>query len=96
MTLPPAAPERQLKHRRQIDVQMFARGNGLWEKDTTLTGVKARAASRGEGPRPAGTPRRHALLRGSEAVHLHCPRWCRAGVALVSRAVRRRAAAATD
>ena len=33
MTLPPAAPQRQLKHRRQIDVQVYARGNGLWEFD---------------------------------------------------------------
>jgi len=33
MTLPPAAPQRQLKHRRQIDVPVYARGNGLWEFD---------------------------------------------------------------
>jgi hypothetical protein len=36
MTLPPAAAQRQLKHRRQIDVQVYARGNGLWEVDATL------------------------------------------------------------
>jgi hypothetical protein len=42
MTLPPAAPQRQLKHRRQLDVQVFSRGNGLWEVDATLVDSKTR------------------------------------------------------
>ncbi len=63
MSLPPAAPQRQLKHRRQIDVQVFARGNGLWEVDATLNDVKTRVAELAEGPRPAGTPIHDMLLR---------------------------------
>lgn len=63
MSLPPAAPQRQLKHRRQIDVQVFARGNGLWEVDAVLTDVKTRTAQLADGPRPAGTPIHDMLLR---------------------------------
>ncbi len=63
MSLPAAAPQRQLKHRRQIDVQVFARGDGLWEVDATLTDVKTRVAHMAEGPRPAGTPIHEMLLR---------------------------------
>ena len=63
MSLPPAAPQRQLKHRRQIDVQVFACGNGLWEVDAVLTDVKTRIAHMAEGPRPPGTPIHDMLLR---------------------------------
>jgi hypothetical protein len=63
MSLPQAAPQRQLKHRRQIDVQVYARGNGLWEVDATLTDVKTRAAHLAGGSRPAGTPIHEMLLR---------------------------------
>ncbi len=63
MSLPPAAPQRQLKHRRQIDVQVFARGDGLWEVDATLCDTKTRVAQMAEGPRPAGTPIHDMLLR---------------------------------
>ena len=63
MSLPPAAPQRQLKHRRQIDVQVFACGNGLWEVDAVLTDVKTRDAHMVDGPRPAGTPIHDMLLR---------------------------------
>ena len=63
MSLPPAAPQRQLKHRRQIDVQVFACGNGLWEVDAVLTDVKTRIAQMAEGPRQPGTPIHDMLLR---------------------------------
>jgi hypothetical protein len=63
MSLPPAAPQRQLKHRRQIDVQVFARDDGLWEVDATLCDTKTRVAHMAEGPRPAGTPIHDMLLR---------------------------------
>jgi hypothetical protein len=63
MTLPQAAAARQLKHRRQIDVQVYARGDGLWEVDATLTDVKTREVPMHEGPRPAGTPIHEMLLR---------------------------------
>ncbi|MDP2007208.1 MAG: DUF2889 domain-containing protein [Rubrivivax sp.] len=63
MTLPPAAPQRQLKHRRQIDVQVFVRGDGLWEVDALLTDVKTRTIPRASDDRPPGTPLHEMLLR---------------------------------
>jgi hypothetical protein len=63
MSLPQAAPDRQLKHRRQIDVQVFLRSDGLWEVDATLTDTKTRAAQMADGLRPAGRPIHDMLLR---------------------------------
>jgi hypothetical protein len=64
MTLPPAAAQRQLKHRRQIDVQVYARDDGLWEVDATLVDTKARDAHMAAGGlRAAGTPIHDMLLR---------------------------------
>lgn len=63
MTLPQAAAERQLKHRRQIDVQVFARGDGLWEVDALLIDVKTHDIRMAEGWRAAGTPIHEMLLR---------------------------------
>ena len=63
MSLPPAAPQRQLKHRRQIDVQVYSRGNGLWEVDAVLTDTKTRDVPMATGLRPAGTPIHDMLLR---------------------------------
>jgi hypothetical protein len=63
MSLPPAAPERQLKHRRQIDVQVFVRSDGLWEVDATLVDTKTRDAQMADGLRPAGQPIHDMLLR---------------------------------
>jgi hypothetical protein len=63
MTLPQAAAQRQLKHRRQIDVQVFTRGNGLWEVDAVLTDTKTRVANMIDGPRQPGTPIHDMLLR---------------------------------
>lgn len=63
MALPPAAPERQLKHRRRIDVQIHARGNGLWEVDAEITDVKTYDTVLAELVRPAGEPIHDMLLR---------------------------------
>ncbi len=63
MALPPAAPERQLKHRRSIDVQIYARGNGLWEVDAELLDVKTRDVLLAGGLRAAGDPIHDMLLR---------------------------------
>lgn len=63
MSLPPAAPERQLKHRRQIDVQVFARSDGLWEVDATLCDTKTRTVQMADGPRAPGQPIHDMLLR---------------------------------
>jgi hypothetical protein len=63
MTLPPAAARRQLKHRRQFDVQVFARDDGLWEVDARLVDTKTRDAQLAGDLRPAGTPIHEMLLR---------------------------------
>lgn len=63
MSLPPAAPARQLKHRRAIDLHVYARDDGLWEVDATLVDTKTRDLNMIDGPRPAGTPVHDMLLR---------------------------------
>lgn len=63
MTLPPAAPQRQLKHRRQIDVQVYSRGDGLWEVDARLTDLKTRDTPLAGEVRAAGQPIHDMLLR---------------------------------
>jgi len=63
MPLPPAAPTRQLKHRRRLEVQVFVRDDGLWEVDATLIDTKTRVAQMAEGLRPAGEPIHDMLLR---------------------------------
>lgn len=63
MTLPAAAADRQLKHRRSIDVQVFRRNDGLWELDAVLVDTKPRDVQMVSGPRLAGTPIHDMLLR---------------------------------
>ncbi len=63
MALPAADPTRQLKHRRAIDVQVYACGGGLWQVDATLTDTKTRDVTMVSGTRPAGTPIHEMLLR---------------------------------
>lgn len=63
MTLPTAAPQRQLKHRRSIDVQVYSRGDGLWEVDALLVDLKTRDARLAGEVRPAGTPIHELHLR---------------------------------
>lgn len=63
MALPDAASTRTLQHRRSIDVEVFARGDGLWEVDARLTDVKTRDAKLAGGLRPAGEPIHDLLLR---------------------------------
>jgi hypothetical protein len=63
MALPSAAPERQLKHRRSIEVNIYARGNGLWEVDAEISDIKTHATPLAGGLRPAGEPIHDMLLR---------------------------------
>jgi len=63
MALPTASPERQLRHRRSIDVQIFARGNGLWEVDARLSDVRSQPTRMARGMLPAGAPIHDMLLR---------------------------------
>lgn len=63
MALPPAAPSRQLQHRRSIDVRVYARGNRLWEVDAHLVDTKTRDVTLGGQRRAAGAPIHEMLLR---------------------------------
>jgi hypothetical protein len=63
MALPTAAPDRQLKHCRNISVQIFARGNGLWEVDAHITDVRSRDTPMSYGLLPAGEPIHDMLVR---------------------------------
>ncbi|MCW7538962.1 DUF2889 domain-containing protein [Aquabacterium sp. A7-Y] len=63
MAFPPAAPQRQLKHRRSIDLSVYARDDGLWEIDARLVDVKTRDMSLATGTRKAGEPLHDMVLR---------------------------------
>ena len=63
MALPTAASDRQLKHRRSIDVQIYTRGNGLWEVDAHISDVRSRETRMVNGVLPAGQPIHDMLLR---------------------------------
>jgi Protein of unknown function (DUF2889) len=63
MALPTAVSERQLKHRRSIDVQIYARGDGMWEVDAHLSDVRTRDTRMSTGTLPAGAPIHDMLLR---------------------------------
>ena len=63
MALPPAHPERQLKHRRSIDVAVYACGHGLWEVEARLVDVKTRDYPLAGGIRQAGDPVHDMTLR---------------------------------
>ncbi len=63
MALPTARPGRRLHHRRQIDVQIYARGDGLWDVDARVSDVRAAAVELASGTRAAGTPIHDMLVR---------------------------------
>lgn len=63
MPLPTSQATRLLKHRRQIDVQVYSRDDGLWEVDAHLTDVKTHDAPLPAGTRAAGKPIHDMLLR---------------------------------
>jgi hypothetical protein len=63
MPLPRSEAPRQLRHRRQIDLQVYVRDDGLWEVDARLSDVKTRDAALAGGVRPAGAPIHDMLLR---------------------------------
>ncbi|MFM1855311.1 MAG: hypothetical protein RLZ83_620 [Pseudomonadota bacterium] len=63
MTLPAPHPERRLKHRRTLEVEVHARPDHLWEVEALLTDVKTTDAPMSEGVRKAGTPIHQLRLR---------------------------------
>ncbi len=58
----PTSP-RVLKHRRAIQIDAFARDDGLWDIDARISDVKTRDAHLASGSRPAGSPVHDLLLR---------------------------------
>lgn len=54
---------RALKHTRAIQVEAFARDDGLWDIDAHITDVKTRDAKLASGVRPAGAPMHDLWLR---------------------------------
>ena len=63
MPLPPASSARSLQHRRSIEIEVFARGDGLWEVDARLRDVRTGDTRLASGVRPAGAPIHDMLLR---------------------------------
>lgn len=85
MTLLQVAATRQLKHRRQIDVQVYARADALWKVDAVLIDTQSRLVhmaklidTRGsvEGAsQPFQIDRCHALRSTGQVGQPHYPRW---------------------
>ena len=56
MSFPPDTPTRRLLHRRTLQVEVAALGDGRWEASAELVDVKTSDRMMVDGPRPAGTP----------------------------------------
>lgn len=56
MSSPPAPPTRRLLHRRTLQVEVVALGDGRWEACAELVDIKTSDRTMIDGLRPAGTP----------------------------------------
>lgn len=63
MPLSPPSSRRALKHTRAIQIEAFARDDGLWDLDAHITDIKTRDAALASGTRPAGEPLHGLWLR---------------------------------
>lgn len=63
MPLSPPTSRRALKHTRTIQVEAFARDDGLWDIDARISDIKTRDTKLASGVRPAGSPLHDLLLR---------------------------------
>ncbi|WP_317201094.1 DUF2889 domain-containing protein [Janthinobacterium sp.] len=63
MPLSPPVSRRALRHTRAIDVQAFARDDGLWDLDAHITDIKTFDTTLASGVRPAGLPLHDLHLR---------------------------------
>jgi hypothetical protein len=63
MPLSPPTSRRGLKHTRAIEVEAFARDDGLWDLDAHITDIRAQDAALTSGIRPAGMPIHDLWLR---------------------------------
>lgn len=59
----PSGPKRALKHTRAIQVQAYARDDGLWDIEAQITDTKTRPTQLMRGVRPAGEPIHDLWLR---------------------------------
>ena len=63
MPLSPSTSRRALKHTRAIQIEAFARDDGLWDIDAHITDIKTRDTKLASGTRPAGRPVHDLCLR---------------------------------
>jgi hypothetical protein len=63
MPLSPPTSRRALKHTRTIQIEAFARDDGLWDIDAHITDIKTRDAKLASGTRPAGAALHDLSLR---------------------------------
>lgn len=63
MPLSPSPSRRALKHTRAIQIEAFARDDGLWDIDAHITDIKTRDTKLASGTRPAGMPVHDLCLR---------------------------------
>lgn len=63
MALPPPVARRALRHTRAIQIDAFARDDGLWDIDAHITDVKTRDIKLAEGVRTQGMPIHDLSLR---------------------------------
>lgn len=63
MPLSPPSSRRALRHTRAIQVQAFARDDGLWDIEARITDTKTRDSKLASGVRPAGDPIHDLWLR---------------------------------
>jgi len=63
MPLSPPSSRRALKHTRTIQVEAFARDDGLWDIDAHITDIKTRDTTLASGTRLAGEPLHDLRLR---------------------------------
>ena len=70
MPLSTPVSRRALRHTRAIDVQAFARDDGLWDLDAHITDIKTFETPLASGPRAAGMPVHDLHLRLTIDLHL--------------------------
>jgi hypothetical protein len=71
MPLSPPISRRALRHTRTINVEAYARDDGLWDIDAHITDVKTRDTKLGSGIRPAGAPVHDLWLRLTIDIHMN-------------------------
>lgn len=71
MPLSPPISRRALKHTRAMQIDAFAREDGLWDLDARITDVKTRDATLASGVRPAGDALHDLRLRVTIDIHLN-------------------------